>query len=176
MKRVVVGVCGLWMLACGGAVDSAKQAAQEKVEQELAERAIEALTDVENLNITNDGNTIEMTVDGKTLTAGTDQTVPADFPVATSGLTVGSVTRFGDGTQDLVTVTATGGPADLPDTWRAALTGSGWTLSGEQKLVTPEGTTTMFVAEKANEQIMVSHGASAGETQISLAWTKRQGG
>lgn len=171
MKRLALALTVGFSLACGGYVDSAKQAAQDRVEQEIAERAAEALTGADQIEV--DGDRVTVKIDGQEFSAGTNEQLPADFPIATpADASIGSVSRFADGTNELVTVMLTGKGAGASDHYRQALTDGGWTITLEQNQSDGDTKSAMFAAEKNGEQLTIAVQSSPSDASAVVGWNR----
>lgn len=171
MTRYVLALTLVTSLACGGYVDSAKQAASDRVEQEIAERAAEALSGADAIDM--DGERVTVKIDGAEFSAGTNEPLPADFPVAVpADASVTSVSRFADGTNELVTVMFGGQGAGAADHYRQALTSGGWKITIEQTQDAGDSKSTMFAAEKDGEQLTIAVTSSPSDTAAVVGWNR----
>lgn len=115
-------------LACGGAVGNARQAARDRIEQELAERVVEYGLGLDGLDV-QDGRVV-MRKDGVEWTAGTNEPLPTDLPITLpGGAEVMNVTRMEGADETIVSVVARlPGPKHDAAAWKQQLESAGYTV------------------------------------------------
>lgn len=169
MTRPVVATLVVALsLACGGAIQDAKQAARDRVEQEIAEEVVRQVGGLDELEVEDDR--IAIGVDGERMVVESTGTLPADFPIALpSDVTIQTVASFEIDGKTTVSVMGEGTARDPSADIDAALQGSGFTASVRQIV---ENNATVQ-AEKGDEQLTIAVSAAEGTSSMWLvAWVR----